>query len=324
MTTVQSACGEVQISELGSTLSHEHLFINMMQERRGDGLLNDEELLKDELQAFADQGGGSIWELTTAELAPGSTVDSTSTFTAAEGQTRNPQALEAIARISKATGVHILLGTGRYRDPYLSHNVISELGIAGLAEEMVRDLNEGFQGTSTRAALIGEIGADKWFVSAMEEQVFRAAARASGETDALIYTHAARWQVGAEQLAILRDEGVDPSRVIIGHSDTVPSDDYVLSLAAQGVNLGIDTVNTSNDWEVRRRTRLLRKLIDAGYISQIVISHDVCTVSQLAAYGGNGYGYILGGFRAAALAAGIEIEEYDQLLKVNPHRLIRR
>ena len=324
MTTVQTACGEVPVSALGRTLSHEHLFINLMAERRGDGLVHDEQLLTTELAVFAQQGGGTIWDLTTAELTPGSTIDSTSSFNASAGQTRNPRAIEGIKRISQATGVHVLLGTGRYRDPYLSNDLIDRLGVDGLAEEMVRDLEEGIPNTPVRAALIGEIGSNGWFVSDTEEKVFRAAARASESTGALIYTHAARWMVGDEQLRILREEGADPSRIVIGHVDTVPSSEYALQLVQQGINVGIDTINSAIPWEVQQRTTTLRTLIDAGYIDQLLLGHDVCTMSQLRAYGGNGFGYVLGGFRDAVVEAGIHSEDYEHILTENPQRLIAR
>jgi hypothetical protein len=79
-----------------------------------------------------------------------------------------------------------------------------------------------FPPPALRAGVIGEIGADRWYVSAAEERSFRAAARAHLRTGLTISTHAARWPVGLEQLRLLTEEGADPRRVIIGHADSVP------------------------------------------------------------------------------------------------------
>ncbi|MEU6643506.1 hypothetical protein ABZ863_13275 [Saccharomonospora sp. NPDC046836] len=320
---VQSALGPVPACELGPTLSHEHLFINLMRERRGDGLLNDTSLMADELRVFAEQGGRTIFDLTTAELTPGSTPGSDPGFTATSaGQTRDPSNVVAIQEVSKATGVNVILGAGRYRDSFLPHDLIDRIGIVGLAEEMVRDIEEGLPGTSVRAGLIGEIGADKWFISAHEERVFRAAARAQLRTGVPIYTHAARWPVGLEQVALLREEGVPPDRIAAGHADTVPEPSYAHRVADQGVYIGIDTVNTSAFTEVSSRVKTIGDLVRAGHIDRILLSHDVCLTSQLTAHGGNGFGFIMGGFRDRLLESGLSREQFDHIVVVNPARYL--
>ncbi|MFX5743348.1 hypothetical protein ABTE37_20630, partial [Acinetobacter baumannii] len=75
-----------------------------------------------------------------------------------------------------------------------------------------------------------EIASDLSHITAVEERSFRAAARAGRETGALITTHAASFPTGLAQLEILTEEGVDPSRIVIGHADTVKSVDYSLEL----------------------------------------------------------------------------------------------
>jgi len=322
MRTVATALGEVPIDQLGRTLTHEHLFINLMAERRGDGLLHDEELLIDELQVLADQGGQTIFDLTASELTVGATPDSDRDFTAAPGQTRNPRAVEGIQRISRATGVNVVLGAGRYRDPYLREEIVAELGVEGIAAEMIRDLTEGIPGTTARAGLIGEIGADKWYVSETEAALFRGAAAAHAATGAVVYTHAARWHVGLEQVELLVGAGVAPEKIVVGHVDTVPTADFAARVAATGAYVGIDTINTANPREVRRRIDQILELVRLGYLERILVAHDVCTVSQLAAYGGNGFGFVLGDFRTALIAAGLDAAEFEEIVVGNPRRLL--
>jgi predicted metal-dependent phosphotriesterase family hydrolase len=324
VTTVPTATGEsIAVGDLGRTLPHEHLFINMMRERRGDGLVTDEALLVDELSVFARQGGGTIWDLTSAELTPGSTSDADPRFTATHpGQTRAAENVAALARVSRATGVHVVLGTGHYRDPYIDRAHFDRLTVDQIAADLVRDLTDGIPGTDARAGVIGEIGADQWFVSATEERSFRAAARASKITNAILYTHAARWPVGHAQLDILFHEGVDPSRVVIGHVDTVTDPGYATSLLDRGVAVGFDTINTAAPAAIGFRVAEITKLVRSGFVDRILVSHDVCLTSHLRAFGGNGFGYLLGGFRDALREADVTDEEYDLMTITTPARLL--
>lgn len=322
MKTVATANGDIQAEDLGICLPHEHLFMNLMLERRGDGLINDEGAVVEELKHFSAQGGSTVFDLTTAELTPGSTVDSTGAFKAAQGQTRNPQNVEAIQRASRETGVNVVLGTGRYRDPFLSEEVVNDLGVDGLAEEMVRDLIEGIPETSARAGLIGEIGADKWFISPLERKVFLAAAKAQKQTDKALYTHATRWRVALEQIDLLNEVGVDPARVAIGHVDTVPQPGFAVEVAKHGVYVGIDTINSPNSYEVTQRVNTVMDLVRAGYLERVLLSHDVCLSSHHRIHGGNGFAFILGGFKEALLAAGLSEAEFDVMTRLNPARLV--
>jgi len=322
MTTIATATGDVPIADLGITLTHEHLFINLLRERRGDGLVHDEGAAIEEVMHFATQGGGTIFDLTTAELTPGSTVDSEGNFDASKHQTRNPRNVEAIQRVSKATGINVVLGTGRYRDPFLNPDVIEELGIEGLADEMIQDLTEGIPGTSAKAGIIGEIGADKWFISELESKVFSAAAKAHKVTGAPIYTHATRWSVAFDQIELLQSEGADLSKVAIGHVDTVPKRGFAVEVAKHGVYVGIDTINSSSPHEVAPRVEAVMDLVRAGYLDRILLSHDVCLTSHYRANGGNGFGFVLDGFKESLLEAGLSENEFREITQCNPARML--
>jgi phosphotriesterase-related protein len=168
-----------------------------------------------------------------------------------------------------------------------------------------------------RAGIIGEIGCDR-YVSAPEERVLRAAARAHLRTGATITTHAARWPVGHAQLDLLAEEGVDPARVIVGHCDMVPDPAYHLALARRGAFVQYDTIQGENEWETGRRVEWIRALVDAGFEHQVLLSHDVCLRTDLAAYGGPGYAFLLTGFRARLLEAGLPDALVEALLRDNP------
>ncbi|MFJ5306953.1 phosphotriesterase [Streptomyces sp. NPDC088350] len=320
--TVSTARGPVACQELGTVLPHEHLFINLMRERRGDGLIADEAAVTEELSVFTGLGGATVVDLTSAELTPGAAPD-TGAAPPPSDASRDPANVLAVQRVAEATGLHVVLGTGHYRDPFLDRDWFDRHGADAIAEEIVRDLTEGFPGTGgIRAGIIGEVGCDKWYISAAEERSLRAAARAQRATGAGIHTHAARWPVGVAQLDLLASEGADPARIAVGHCDTVTAPGYAEQIARRGAYVGVDTINTDHPREVDHRVRMVLDLVRAGYIDNILLSHDVCLLSQLRAHGGGGYGFVHTGFRERLLAAGLDAGEFAHITTANPARLL--
>jgi predicted metal-dependent phosphotriesterase family hydrolase len=198
---------------------------------------------------------------------------------------------------------------------------VDRLSVDALADRIVRDLTEGVGDTGIRAGIIGEIGCDR-FISALEERMFRAAARAHRATGVTITTHAARWPVGHAQLDLLIEEGVDPGHVIVGHCDMVPDPEYHASLARRGVFVQLDTIQGTNEWDTERRIQWIRALVDAGHERQLLLSHDVCLTTDLATYGGPGYAWLLTGFRPRLVDAGFPDTLVAALMTDNPRRAL--
>jgi phosphotriesterase-related protein len=290
----------VAAADLGLTLIHEHVFIDLMREYRGNGLLHDEALAVAELGRFHEAGGRTL-------------VDVTS-----EGLGRDPRGL---LRVSEATGLHVVMGAGLYRRPYLDVERVDRASVDHLAGGIARDVLEGVDGTGIRAGIIGEIGCDR-YLSAAEERVFRAAARAQRGTGVTITTHAARWPVGLWQLDVLEEEGVDPGRVIVGHSDTVPDPAYHRAIAERGAYVEFDTVQGESEWDTRQRIDFIRALLDAGFEDRLLLSHDVCLRTDLSISGGPGYAYLLTGFRERLREAGLPADLFDRLMIDNPRRAL--
>ncbi len=294
---VMSVSGPVEASELGVVLPHEHVFADLVREYRGTGLLNDEHLARLELALLRDAGGHTLVDLTLDEIG------------------RDPAALR---RVAEATGVTIIMGCGHYRDPYLNRDWFDRHAVDAVADEIVAEIEEGANGTGIRPGIIGEIGADKWYISAAEERSFRAAARAHVRTGLTISTHAARWPVGLEQARLLAEEGVDPRRVIIGHADTVPIPEYHLSLARLGCYVCFDSIGTGTDYDLSRAVDYVMALVRAGFSGQVLLSHDVFLRGHLRADGGPGYGYLLTDFLPLLIDAGLDAEEVRSFVTNNP------
>jgi phosphotriesterase-related protein len=163
-------------------------------------------------------------------------------------------------------------------------------------------------------------------VTAQEERVFRAAARAAQRTGAAVTTHAAQSAVGLAQLTILEDEGLDPARVVIGHTDSWPRIEYWREIVKRGATLEADFLGM-NFTPLERAgepkvIELIKTLLNEGYEKQIMLSQDVCHDSQLLYYGGNGYTYLQKTFLPRMLAAGVDQKTIDQITIKNPARVL--
>lgn len=302
--------GPVAASELGTTLMHEHVFANLMRELRTDGLMNDVPVAVHEVGRFRQAGGQTIVDVTNANMG------------------RQPAALRYV---SEQTDVHIVLGCGLYRHQYFDADWIDRQSTDALAEWIVRDLTVGIDGTDVKAGIIGEIACDEW-LTAQEERSFRAAARAHKQTGVTITTHAARWPVGLVQLDLLVDEeGVDPNRIIIGHSDLVASVDwrsgdellrYQEALAQRGAWVQFDTIRKGNLADLDARVRYVCNMFDKGFGDRVLLSHDLAWRSAMSIYGGSGYAYLFEEFVPRLRAAGVSEAEVQQLLVDNPRRAL--
>ena len=323
--SVMTVRGPLPVSALGHTLPHEHLLLNQMREYRQTGLLNDMEIIASELRSFTAVGGKTIVDLTSAELTTGASQDPMGLYRGvrhsgySEQGTRAPNNVLDIVRLSEETGVNIVLGTGHYREPYLNDSDLAQTPIDAVADQLVRDLTDGFPGTDgVRAGIIGEVAADKWSISPIEERSFRASARAANKTGVTVSTHAARWPVGIAQLDIFEEEGLNLDRVIVGHADTVHIPEYHLDIVRRGAFIQFDSFWFQDHEFLARRIGYIQRVADAGFLHRILVSHDVCLTSHQQQNGGCGFVVVAGALSEALVSAGFSESEVHQLIVSNP------
>ncbi|HEY0444177.1 MAG TPA: hypothetical protein VGC90_08145 [Candidatus Limnocylindrales bacterium] len=306
---VQTVRGPVDPAQIGVTLPHEHTAISLWQiPDRWDywELTRDAPLIHEELGRFRDAGGRTVVDLTLP------------------GVGRDPEWLVAV---SEATRLNVVMGCGWYRGAYYpAEALIDRRSADDLADELVREATEGVGATGVRPGIIGEIGTDKPWVSALEERVHRAAARASRRTGLAITTHGVMSDVGRAQLRIFEEEGVDPSRVVIGHADSFPVLEHHLAIVERGATVEFDFLGMSFTPQERhgetRIVELLCELLARGHAERIVLSQDVCHNSQLKRYEGNGYVYLAETFLPRLRAAGVSDAEIETMTVANPRRLL--
>ena len=337
--SVMTVLGPVPVDALGITLTHEHIFSDISpfwQEpteatkrqlayqpvameilgelrlaphiNRDNQRLTDLELAVREVSKFRDLGGDTIVEATTVGLG------------------RDPLALKAVAR---RTGLNIVMGAGYYVG--VAHpSTVRSMSADDIADEIVRDLTEGVPGTGVRAGIIGEIGVDVDF-TAEEEKSLRGAGRAARRTQVPLSVHLSGGvppHYAQRVVDIVEEEGASLRHTLLGHVVLhTPALEDQMALAERGIFLGYDGVSCNYDWGVRgfspcdeKLAMNIKRLIEAGCLHRILLSHDVHSKIMLTAYGGFGYGYILRRFVHRLRAHGVTGEQIQALLVENPRR----
>jgi phosphotriesterase-related protein len=306
---VMTVSGPIPPERVGFALPHEHTRISLWHiAGRFDywELAADELTVADEVSDFRRRGGRTLVDLTVPGIG------------------RDP---ERLRRLAGRSGVQIVMGCGWYREPYYPAEArIDQRTVDDLAGELVREFEHGVAETGIRPGIIGEIGTDKPWVSALEERVHRAAARASMRTGMAITTHGVQSTVGRAQLDIFLDEGVAPGRVVIGHADSWPDLDHYLAILDRGANLQFDFLGHRFDAVDEQRepriVELVVELLERGYGSQILLSQDVCHDMQLKANGGFGYTYLQQHFLPLLRTAAVGEGELERMTVENPRRIL--
>lgn len=331
--------GPIPADDLGLTLMHEHLLFDFRDYWRppdaaGDLALADAPLalplmgrLRYDPFLFRDNLVHGDIDLTLAELEP---------FAALGGRTivdptnaslgRDP---EALRRIARASGLHIVMGSGYYTEISLDQ-VFKRRTVDDLAEELIREVERGVGESGVRAGLIGEIGTSAPITGA-EERSLRAAARAHAHTGAPLMVHLDGWgREGHRVLDLIEAEGGRPERTILCHMNPSWNDPgYQASLAERGAYLEYDMMGMTFVYPPAKASpddasalEGIRALIEAGFLERVLMSQDVFLKAMLKRYGGLGYTHLLDTLRPQYPHAGIGEAQLRAILVDNPRRAL--
>jgi phosphotriesterase-related protein len=264
MPATQTVLGAVDCSQLGITLMHEHVFVldaEILQnypEEWGDEEKRVSDAV-DRLNELKSKGVDTIVDLTVIGLG---------------------RCIPRIRRVAERTKINIIVATGiyTYRDAPLYFEFRGPGTPLGGPEPMVdmfvRDITEGIGGTGIRAGIL-KCATDKFGVTRDVERILRATAQAHRRTGVPISTHThARKRVGLDQQRIFREEGVDLSRVVIGHSGDTTDLDYLEELAANGSYIGMDRFGVDTILSFDDRVKTVAEMCRRGYAGKMVLSHD--------------------------------------------------
>lgn len=263
MGQVQTVLGPIDSDALGVTLMHEHVFVLTpeVQQNWPTGWDEDAAVANAvvRLRELVDVGVQTIVDLTVVGLG------------------RN---MPLVKRVAEQVDLHIVVATGLYtydslphyfdyRGPSMRPNHKDQL-----EDYFLHDIEEGISGTGVFPGII-KCATDKQGVTPGVERVLRAAAKVHRATGLPISTHTdAHTERGLEQQEIFLSEGVDLTRVVIGHSGDSTDLEYLEALLGAGSTLGMDRFGVDVYCPEQDRIDTVVRLCEKGWANQLVLSHD--------------------------------------------------
>ncbi|MDG1489513.1 MAG: phosphotriesterase-related protein [Actinomycetota bacterium] len=316
MTSVETARGSIASTNLGRVLMHEHVFVisTEIQNNYPDEWGDEETRISDaadRLNELKAAGIDTILDPTAIGLG---------------------RYIPRIQLVAARTDINIVCATGLYTFNELPHYYQRRSPVNGvdpMATHFVKDITDGFADTGIKAGVI-KCATDKLGLTPDVERTLRACAQAHRETGCPITTHTnAETHRGLDQQKIFAEEGVDLSRVVIGHCGDTNDIDYLQALLDQGSILGMDRFGIDGYLNTEQRVEVVAELCNRGHASQLVLSHDAsCYIDwiegevPLAPLPNWHYLHISQDVVPALLQMGVTDGQIDEMLIETPHRFL--
>ncbi len=261
MALVETVRGPVEVGSLGPTLMHEHVFVLNEEIRRNYPSYWDEDErvagAVARLSALAGRGCQTIVDPTVVGLG---------------------RDIGRIQQVAALVPLNIIAATGIYTynevPLYFKFRVPGPDGVDPMTAMFVSDITEGIGGTPIKAAFL-KCAIDDQGMTPGVERVLRAVCRAHKETGAPVTVHTHPHSgTGREVVRVLREEGADLTRVVLGHSGDSTDLDYLTELADAGCLLGMDRFGLDLITPFDDRVGTVAALCERGYADRMVLSHD--------------------------------------------------
>jgi phosphotriesterase-related protein len=261
MAEVETARGLVDVDSLGRTLMHEHVFIVTEEVRQNyPAEWSEDDRVDDaiaKLNALAARGGQTIVDPTVVGLG---------------------RDIKRIIRVADGADLNIIVATGLYTYNelpfYFNYRFPGADGADPMVAMFVGDLTDGIAGTGVKAAFL-KCAIDEPGLTAGVERVMRAVSRAHRETGAPITVHTHPGSgTGRDVLRVLREEGADLTKVVLGHSGDTADLDYLSELADAGCLLGMDRFGLDVLLPLEDRVATVVAMCERGYAGSMVLSQD--------------------------------------------------
>lgn len=315
MKVIRTVNGDIAPDELGVTLTHEHLWCDQRLCRSGSRfpsvanpmVLQDFDLVVREVGAFVGAGGKAIAEMTVA------------------GWGRD---VGTLRRISQQSGVHVIATSGYYIED-CHPDFVRTATTEELTGFLLKELTEGADGTGIRPGIL-KSGVGRPVIEGVDRRCAIAVARAQRATGVVITTHTSggsRFEIrggnlGTQHLDLFEAEGVDPARVIVGHTDENADVRQLTELAKRGAAIQFDVIGKLHWLLDETRVELLARLADRGFGDRLLLSTDRNRVSELHVQHGPGYDHVLRDFVPKMRRAGFDEAAIHKILVQNPARFL--
>jgi phosphotriesterase-related protein len=262
MKFINSVTGQIGIDQLGKTLIHEHLRTRAEAVAVQFPHLYDAEeeyrLAMEQVSGVRERGIKTIFDPSVMGL---------------------DRDVRFMKRVSEDSGVQIIAATGIFTFHYLPTRFMAN-DIGFMVDQFVRDIEIGIQNSDIKAGFL-KCATDVQGLTSDVEKVIRAVARAHHRTGVPIMTHSVpSKENGLMQLEIFEQEGVNLSKVLIGHCGDTDNLDYLEKVLEKGAFIGMDRYGITRDISTEQRNATVRALIEKGYVDRMFLSQDYCCTTD--------------------------------------------
>jgi phosphotriesterase-related protein len=304
---INTVLGPIPPSDLGPTLTHEHVLVDIVGAGRiASGRYDGGEVFSivlPHLKQLRSQGCRTFVDCTPAYLG------------------RDPALL---ARLAQSSGLHILTNTGFYGAA--GGKYVPEFAFSATAEDLAArwtgEFEAGIPPTGIRPALI-KIGVDAGPLSKMNGKLVSAAALTHLRTGMVIASHTGDGLAAMAQMNLLKSHGVSPAAFIWVHAQDEKDRSFHRKAAEAGAWIGFDGISSQT---VDQNIDLIRETRRAGYLGRVLISQDVVGFHVGEEQGGYcpGYTFLFSGFLPQLRKSGLDEAETRMLTIENPRRALTR
>jgi phosphotriesterase-related protein len=279
MPTVETVRGPIDTADMGPTLMHEHVFVLSTEHVQNYGLddwWDEDERVADavaQLDGLKALGIDTIVDPTVWGLG---------------------RYIPRVQRVAEQTDINIIVASGLYTYDEIPHQyehrgpgLLVDLPRDPMVDDFTRDIRDGIAGTGVKAAFLKCVVEAKGLTPGVERNL-RACAATHRDTGAPITVHTSVGnQAGRLALQVFRDEGVDLTKVVIGHAGDSNDLDYLSELAEAGCLLGMDRFGLDIYNPTSSRVDTIVALAERGYADRMVLAHDAsCYIDYFPGVGG--------------------------------------
>lgn len=254
---IQTTTGTALPEELGKTLVHEHLlagFPGWELDAKAPKFKRAEAMAraKDQLQELIGLGVGTFVDPCPMDLG------------------RDP---EFMAEAAQQSGMRIVCTTGAYFEAQGNTMTFRQLPVEEITEIYIKEIEEGIGETGIKAGAV-KIATGLRVVSDYERKLVTAGMRAAKATGVPVISHTEGATCGHDQIDIAVAENLPMGQLLVGHSDGTTDPWYQRSLVERGPFIGFDRFGISLFQSDEVRITNMLKLVEAGHLDKILISHD--------------------------------------------------
>ncbi len=257
MGKINSVLGAIDTADLGFTLMHEHVLVAnwAMRHAFGKRWLDRDEHVKRavaEAKSAKQRGVRTLVDLTPINLG---------------------RDIGVIREVAEKAEMQIIAATGLYwiEEPWLQGWQPDQL-----VEFLIKDITDGIEGTGAKAGII-KAATDHLGVTDLNRKTLQVAARLHRATGVPISTHTnVEHRTGLAQQDVFAEEGVDLTRVVIGHTGDSEDIDYIEAILKRGSFIGMDRFGLNQMLSMEKRVSVIAQLCARGYADRMVLAHDAC------------------------------------------------